>query len=140
MNTEKRIEDILGNSHTVAVYGMSTNPEKPAHYVPVLLQSKGYTIIPINPGAETIAGCKCYSKLKDIEEKIDVLQVFRPSDQALEIVREAIERKKTKGDIDVIWLQLGIRNEEARELAEKEDITFIQNRCMKIEYNRLHSQ
>lgn len=137
MFTEELIKDILKKNNTIAVNGMSTNSSKPSHYVPVFLKSKGFTIIPINPNADTIAGCKCYSNLKDIEEKIDVLQVFRPSDQVFDVVREAMERKKLKGDIDAIWLQLGIQNDEAQKLAEEAGITFIQNRCMKIEYNRL---
>ena len=131
------IKEILEMNHTITVYGMSTNPEKPAHYVPVFLQSKGYTIIPVNPKADTIAECKCYPTLEDIEEKIDILLVFRPSDQVLDVVKEAVDRKKATGDIDVIWLQLGIQNNEARKLAEEAGIPFIQNRCMKIEHNRL---
>ena len=140
MSTEDLIKDILEKKRTIAVYGMSANPSKPAHYVPVFLQSKGHTIIPINPNAETIAGCTCYPNLKEIEHRIDILEVFRPSDQAPEIVKEAIKRRKAKGDIDVIWLQLGIKNEGALELAEQEKITFIQNRCMKQEYTRLFSE
>lgn len=139
MTTEELIEDILTKSSTIAVYGMSTNPDKPAHSVPVFLLSKGYTIIPINSHAEVIAGCTCYSNLKDVEEKIDVLEIFRPSDQVLDVVKEAVNRKKEKGDIAVIWLQLGIENEGARKLAEGENITFIENRCMKMEYLRLTS-
>ena len=137
METDRLIKDIL-EKDTIAVYGMSTNPGKPAHSVPLFLQSKGYTIIPIHPAVKTIAGCRCYSNLRDIEQRVDILEVFRPSDQALDIVKEAIERRKEKGDIDIIWLQLGIENKEAQHMAEKEGITFIQNRCMKMEYHRLH--
>ena len=140
MATENLIRDILEKKRTIAVYGMSTNPEKPAHYVPVFLQSKGHTIIPVNPRADSIAGCKCYPNLKDVEERIDILEVFRPSDQVPDIVKEAIERRKAKGDIDGIWLQLGIQNDEARDIAKKEKVAFIQNRCMKQEYKRLFSE
>jgi len=137
MSQDQHIKDILKTYRTIAVYGMSTNPEKPAHSVPVFLQSKGYTIIPINPGADEIAGCRCYPALADVEEKIDVLEVFRPSEQALDVVREAVERKRIKGDFDVIWLQLGIENERAGELAHREGFTYIENRCMKKEYQRM---
>ena len=122
---------------TIAVYGMSTNPSKPAHTVPVYLKSKGYRVLPINPGAEEIAGEKCYRTLRDVEDRIDVLEVFRPSEQALEVVKEAVERRKVKGDIDTIWLQLGIRNDEAKRLAEREGITFVQDKCMYVEHGRL---
>ena len=139
METDKFIKEIFEKNKTIAVYGMSTNPSKPAHYVPLFLKSKGFSIIPINPKADMIAECKCYPSLKDVEEKIDILEVFRPSYQTLDVVRETTERRTLKGDIDVIWLQLGIQNDEARKLAEEENITFIENRCMKMEYQRLFS-
>ncbi|UCE20456.1 MAG: CoA-binding protein [Gemmatimonadota bacterium] len=139
MATDEFIKDIFEKNKTIAVYGMSTNPSKPAHYVPLPLKSKGFSIIPINPNTDTIADCKCYPNLKDVEERIDILEIFRPSDQALDAVREAIERRKTKGDINVIWLQLGIQSDEARRLSEESNITFIENRCMKQEYQRLFS-
>ena len=137
MARDEFIKEIFEKNKTIAVYGVSTHPFKPAQYVPIFLKSKGFSIIPINPNAVTIAGCMCYSNLKDVEEKIDILQVFRPSNQVLAVVKEAVDRKKATGDIGVIWLQLGIQNDEARKLAEQAGIPFIQNRCMKIEYNRL---
>ena len=122
---------------TIAVYGMSTNPSKPAHTVPVYLKSKGYRILPINPGAEKIAGEKCFAALRDVEDRIDVLEVFRPSEQALGVVKEAVKRRRAKGDVDTIWLQLGIRNDEAKQLAESEGIKFVQDKCMYVEHKRL---
>ena len=139
METDKLIKNIFENNKTIAVFGMSTHPFKPAHYVPLFLKSKGFSIIPINPKADMIADCTCYPNLKDVEEKIDILEVFRPSVHALGVAREAIERRKIKGDINVIWLQLGIQNDEARKLAEEENIIFVENRCMKMEYLRLFS-
>ena len=137
METDKLIKEIFEKNKTIAVFGMSTHPFKPAHYVPLFLKSNGFSIIPINTEADMIADCKCYPSLKDVEERIDILEVFRPSDQALDVVKEAVERKKATGDIGFIWLQLGIQNDEARKLAEEAGIPFIQNRCMKMEYNRL---
>jgi hypothetical protein len=122
---------------TIAVYGMSTNPAKPANFVPAFLESNGYTIIPINPAAQEIDGKKSYPKIADIPDKIEILNVFRPSEQALDIVKEAVERKKVKGDIDVVWLQEGIINNEAKILAEENGIEFVQDRCMKKEYQNL---
>lgn len=136
MELDTLIGDILTKYRSIAVYGMSKNPEKPAFRVPAYLLSKGYTIIPVNPGAEQILERKCFPDLSGIEEAIDIVEVFRPSDQALEVVNEAISRKKAKGDIAVIWLQEGICNEEARKRAKEQGIIFIQDRCMYKEYQR----
>jgi uncharacterized protein len=136
MELDDVIHDIITQYRTIAVYGMSKNPEKAAFRVPAYLSSKGYSIIPVNPSADRILEQKCFPDLSGIQEKIDILEVFRPSDQALEVVKEAISRRKTKGDIAVIWLQEGIRNEEARKLAEEHGVTFIQDRCMYKEYQR----
>lgn len=128
---------IFDKYRTIAVYGMSTNPAKASNEVPALLESAGYNIIPINPVAQEIDGKKSYPKIADIPDKIEILNVFRPSEQALDVVKEAIERKKEKGDIYVIWLQEGIVNDEAKKLAEENGIEFVQDRCMKKEYQNL---
>lgn len=128
------IKEIFDNYNTIAVYGMSSNESKAAHYVPAFLMTQGYNILPINPIAEEIAGKKVYKNLLDIPEKIEILNVFRPSEQALGVVKEAVERKKQKGDIDLIWLQEGIINNEAESLARENGIEFIQDRCMYKEY------
>ncbi len=130
-------KQIFDKYRTIAVYGMSTNPAKPSNEVPALLESAGYNIIPINPVAQEINGKKSYPKIADIPDKIEILNVFRPSEQALDVVKEAVERKKEKGDIEVIWLQEGIRNDEAKKLAEENGIEFVQDRCMKKEYQSL---
>lgn len=140
MENNDRIRDVFENYHTIAVYGMSKNPEKAAHRVSAFLFSKGYAIIPVNPSADMILNRRCYHSLKEVDEHIDIMEVFRPSEEALSIVQEAIARKKEKGDVAVIWLQEGIRNEEAKMLAEKNGIIFIQDRCMFKEYNRAFSE
>ncbi|MFH1052699.1 MAG: CoA-binding protein [bacterium] len=131
------ISEIFEKYKTIAVFGMSTNDVKPSHYVPAFLLSQGYNIIPVNPGAKEIAGQKSYKNILDIEDDIDILNVFRPSGQVLEIVEEAVERKKQRGDIDLIWLQEGIMNDEAKKLAESHGIEFIQDKCMFKEYKNL---
>lgn len=128
------IREIFEKYKAVAVYGMSKNPAKPSNYVPAFLKQNGYVIIPVNPTADEIDGMKCYHKLADIPEEIDILNVFRPSEQALSVVEEAIERRNLKGDIRVVWLQEGIESEEARALAEANGIVFIQDRCMMKEF------
>ena len=110
--------------------------KKPANWIPIYLSTKNYVIIPINPKAGHIKVWKSYADLKEVPGRIDILQIFRPPEEALEIVKAAIERKKIKGDINVIWLQEG-QKEEAKELAESEGITFIQGTCMYREYKRL---
>ncbi|MDE1726590.1 MAG: CoA-binding protein [Thaumarchaeota archaeon] len=116
----------------VAVVGMSKNPEKAAHYVPKYLAEKGYNIIPVNPTTDEILGKKCYPNLLDIPILIDIVDVFRPSDQVKPVIEEAIKIKP-----QVIWLQEGIHNPEAELLAKKAGIDIVFNRCMLAEHQRL---
>ena len=137
MIRDEDIKDIFKKYRTIAVYGMSKSQEKAAHYVPAFLSKKGYAIIPVNPTADEILHLHCYARLIDIAEQIDILEVFRPSAQVPDVVKEALDRKKARGDIEVIWLQDGIYNEEACKLAEQAEIIFIQDRCMMKEFKRL---
>ena len=129
--TDDQIRDIL-SLRKVAVIGMSKNSSKAAHYVPKYLYENGYDITPINPNAEQILEKKCYSSISEIDEQIDIVDIFRPSDDVLPFVREAIKKKPK-----VIWLQEGIHNLEAEDLARKEGIQVIFNRCMLAEHQRL---
>ncbi|MFP4526921.1 MAG: CoA-binding protein [Candidatus Kapaibacterium sp.] len=125
---------IFDEYNTIAVIGMSKNAMKPAHQVPAYFIGQGYDIYPINPTTDSIAGLKAYPSLKDVPAKIDILNVFRPSAEAEAIVSQAVERRKETGDIRLIWLQEGIINESARQLAEDNGIEFIQDKCMYKEY------
>ena len=116
----------------VAVVGMSKNEGKAAHYVPKYLSQQGYNIIPINPTADKILEKKSYHSIEEVDQPIDIVDVFRPSDQVLPVVQEAIKKKPK-----VIWLQEGIHNAEAEELARKEGIQVVFNRCMLAEHQRL---
>lgn len=116
----------------IAVVGMSKNEEKAANYVPKYLLLQGYDVIPVNPTADSILDKKCHASLSDISESIDIVDVFRPSDQVLPVIQEAIKKKPK-----VIWLQEGIHNEEAEELARKAGIKVVFNRCMLAEHQRL---
>jgi uncharacterized protein len=129
--SDDEIRDILSLKQ-VAVIGMSKNSYKAAYYVPKYLSENGFDVIPINPTSDKILGKKCYGSISDVDDQIDIVDVFRPSDQILPIVQEAI-RKKPK----VIWLQEGIHNVEAEELARKAGIKVIFNRCMLAEHKRL---
>jgi predicted CoA-binding protein len=136
MEEDDLLKEIFTKYKNIAVYGMSKNQTKPSHSVPAYLHSKGYTIIPVNPTADEILGLKSYSGLMDVEETIDVVEVFRPSEQIPDVVKEAIERKKGRGDIAVIWLQDGIYHDEAKKLAEQAGIIVIQDRCMYRDHKR----
>lgn len=116
----------------IAVVGMSKNPEKAAYYVPKYLADNGYNIMPVNPTADEIMGKKCFHEINEVNESIDVVDIFRPSDQVMPVVEEAIKKKPK-----VIWLQEGIHNKEAEELARKAGIEVVFNRCMLAEHERL---
>ena len=117
----------------IAVVGMSKNQEKAAHYVPKYLIDNGYNVIPVNPTATEILERKCYPSLLDIPGTVDVVDVFRPSDQVLPVIEEAVKIKPK-----VIWLQEGIHNIQAEEVARKAGIPIvIFNRCMLAEHQRL---
>lgn len=135
----KKTQSILEKYKRVAVYGMSKDPEKAAHRVPAYLLSQGFDVSPVNPSAASILERKCYDSLKAVEGHIDIVNVFRPSKEAVNIVKEAMARRKEKGDIAVIWLQEGIKNGEAKNLAEKNGIIFVQDTCMLKEHKRLFS-
>ena len=131
-HSDEEIRKILSLKN-VAVIGMSKNPEKAAYYVPKYLSENGFNIIPINPTTSEILNKKCYSNVNEIENSIDIVDVFRPSEQVLPFVKEAIKKKPK-----VIWLQEGIHNPEAEELAQRAGITVVFNRCMLAEHQRLH--
>ncbi len=130
-HSDEEIRDFLSMKN-VAVIGMSKNYEKAAHYVPKYLDSKGFNVIPVNPTATKILEKKCYSSITDVEHKVDIVDIFRPSDQVLPIVKEAIKIKPK-----VIWLQEGIHNPEAENLAREHGIKVVFNRCMLAEHQRL---
>lgn len=130
--TDEVIEKILLESRTVAVVGCSRDPGKDAHRVPKYLQEQGYRIIPVNPQAGEILGERAYSSLGEIQEEVDIIDIFRPSEEVYQIVQEAIRLKPR-----AIWMQLGIADEAAAELAEEHGITAVMDRCMMAEHRRL---
>ena len=131
-HTDDQIRDIL-SLKKVAVIGMSKNSFKAAYFVPKYLANNGYDITPVNPSADEILGKKCYNSISEIDEDIEIVDIFRPSDQVLPFVKDAIKKKPK-----VIWLQEGIHNSEAEELARKEGIEVVFNRCMLAEHQRLY--
>ena len=130
-HTDEQIRTIL-SLKKVTVIGMSKNSSKAAHYVPKYLVENGYDVTPVNPTVDEILGQKSYSNVSEINDDIEIVDVFRPSDQVLPFIQEAIKKKPK-----VIWLQEGIHNTEAEELARKEGIDVVFNRCMLAEHQRL---
>ena len=129
---EAELREILALDR-VAVVGCSTTPGKDAHDVPEYLLDHGYDVIPVNPFADEIFGRDTYDSLADVEETVDVVDVFRPSDEVAGIVEEALGRH----DVDVVWTQLGIADDEAAARAEDAGLRVVQDRCIKVEHGRL---
>ena len=130
-HSDKEIQDILSLKRVVVI-GMSKNSSKAAHFVPKYLSNNGFEITPVNPTTDEILGKKCYNSILDVDCSIDIVDIFRPSNDVLPFVKDAIKKKPK-----VIWLQEGIHNSEAEDLARKEGITVVFNRCMLAEHQRL---
>jgi uncharacterized protein len=118
----------------IAVVGVSKNEQKPSHYVPRYLIEHGYNIIPINPTVIEVLGKKSYPNIADIPEKIDIVDVFRRSDDLLSVIDDTI---KKKDEVKVFWMQEGIYNQEAEKKAKENGIDVVYNRCMMAEHKRL---
>ncbi len=130
--SDEEIRSILSLKN-VAVVGISRDPSKDAHIVPRYLMENGYNIIPVNPFADEVLGKRSYRSLMDVPDDVDVVDVFRPSDQVHPVVKDAIRK-----GVKVIWLQLGIYNKEAVEEARRHGIKVVYNRCMMQEHKRLY--
>ncbi|MDB2237032.1 CoA-binding protein [Halorubrum ezzemoulense] len=129
--------DRLLDAETIAVVGCSTTPGKAAHDVPAYLQDRGYRVIPVNPFADEVLGEPAYDAVGDVEEEIDIVDVFRPSEEVPEIAEAVRERHASRGDAGTLWLQLGISHDETAAAAEEDGIDVVQDRCLKVEHGRL---
>ncbi|TKX47829.1 CoA-binding protein [Halorubrum sp. SD690R] len=129
--------DRLLDAETIAVVGCSTTPGKAAHDVPAYLQDRGYRVIPVNPFADEVLGEPAYDAVGDVEEEIDIVDVFRPSEEVPEIAEAVRERHASRGDAGTLWLQLGISHDEAAAAAEEDGIDVVQDHCLKVEHGRL---
>ena len=129
-----KIKEILSKNKTIAMIGVSKNSSKPSTIVMKYMQKYGYKVIPINPSAkgEKILGEEVFGKLDEIKIPIDIVDVFRPSKEALDIAKDTV-----KINAKVLWLQLGISSDEAKTLVEKNNIDYIENRCTKMEYQKI---
>ena len=138
--SQEEIKSVLESYRTVAVVGLSRDPAKASHQVAQYLQSVGYHIIPVNPFVDEVLGETSYKSLLDVPKTIDVVDIFRPSEAVPAIVEEAIQLKARVGSPKVIWMQLGIVNEEAARRAKDAGFTVVMDMCMMMEHKRLSKE
>lgn len=136
---DKLHREILAETQTIACVGVSLNPVRPSNYVARYLSLRGYRVIPVNPGhaGKTLYGARVLARLSDIDGPVDMVDIFRRSEHVLPIVAEALEHLE---GLRTIWMQIGVRNEEAAALAKARGLNVVQDRCPKIEYQRLFGE
>ena len=127
----KAIKKLLSEAKIIAVVGLSPEPDKPSHEVAQYLQSQGYKIVPVRPGADEILGEKVYASLKDIPFKVDIVDVFRKPEHMPQVVDEALLIKPK-----AVWMQLGIAHKDAAEKASKAGVQVVEDRCILIEHKK----
>lgn len=132
MSTIAELRRILKTNHTIAVVGLSADWYRPSYFAAKYMQEHGFRIIPVNPKYDEILGEKCYPTLKAIPEQVDIVDVFRKPDDCVPIAQEAVAI-----GAKVLWLQLGVVNEEAARVAQAGGLEVVMDRCVKIEYARL---
>jgi len=135
--TDAYIRDILVRHRVIAMVGASPNASRPSYFAMKYLLAKGFQVIPVNPGhaGKTILDQKVFATLGDIDQPVEIVDIFRNSEVALPVTRDAIEI-----GAKVVWMQLGVRNDEAAALAEAAGLKVVMNRCPKIEYGRLSGE
>ena len=138
--SQNEIREILTKYKTIAVVGLSRDPDKDSHRVSAYLKEHGFRIIPVNPFADEILGEKSYKSLLDIlaeiQKSIEIVDIFRPAKDVPPIVKQAVKLKEMHGKPYVVWMQLGIVNEQAAETAKKAGLTVVMNKCMMLEHRR----
>jgi len=130
--SDATIQAVLATPKTVAVVGCSPSPERDSHRIARLLQARGHRVIPVNPGHQEILGETCYASLRDIPEHVDMVDIFRRSEQVAPIVDEAIAV-----GAKIVWMQLGVIDERAAAKAQNAGLMVVMDRCPAIEYRRL---
>ena len=139
--SEDQIKEILKNTRLVAVVGLSKEPEKDSHRVSAYLKQHGYRIIPVNPFADEVLGEKSYPSLleipPEIQKTIEIVDIFRPAKDVPPIVEQAIKLKALYGKPFVVWMQLGIVNEEAAEAARHAGLIVVMDKCLMVEHHLL---
>ena len=123
---------ILAQSKTIAVVGLSANWYRPSYFAAKYLQDHGYRVIPVNPNYEQVLGERCYPSVSAIPGPVDVVDGFRKAEEMVDLAREAVAKKAS-----VLWMQLGIHNDEAERIASEAGLDVVMDRCMKIEHARI---
>ena len=128
------IKEILSKYKSIAMIGVSNDPTKASTIVMKYMQKYGYKVYPVNPSAkgQKILGEEVFSRITEIKEPIDIVDVFRPSNEALEIAKDTV-----KIGAKVLWLQLGIKSDAARSIVEEKNIDYVENKCTKMEYQKI---
>ncbi|MGB8857041.1 MAG: CoA-binding protein [Burkholderiales bacterium] len=133
--TDAEMRQLFEGTKTIAVVGLSDNPARPSHGVAHYLQQHGFRIIPVNPKLNEVLGEKCYASLRDVPEKIDMVDCFRRSEEMLPIARDAVAL-----GVRCLWMQIGVINHEAAKIAEDGGVKVVLNKCTKIEHRRTISK
>ena len=138
-HTDADLRDLLKATKTIAIVGVSTNPVRPSYFVARYLALKGFDVIPVNPAyaGQEVFGRKVLAALSDIEQPVDMLDIFRRSEHVPEVYEQA---QAALTGLKTIWMQIGVTHAEVAEEAEKAGLTVVQNRCPKIEYQRLFGE
>jgi len=133
--------EVLRNYRVIAVVGASKNPDKDAYTVPEFMKERGYTIVPVNPSADAIHGEKAYPSLdampKELADRVEVVDVFRPSEELPEVAKKVVEMKARTGRPFVFWAQLNLENEEAKKILADAGIDYVMDKCMRVEQRTL---
>lgn len=139
ININSKVKDVLSESKTIAMIGCSPDEYRTSNYAAKFLQSRGYKVIPVNPEADQVIGEKCYPKLTDIPDSItiDIVNVFRNAKFSADAVKDVAEWKSKTGQNPVVWTQLDVSSPEAEEIAEENDLSYIRNRCIMVEWERV---
>ena len=132
VDSDDALRAILADARTIAVVGASGSPQKDAHEVPAYLQEQGYDVLPVNPGQDEVLGRAAADGLRELDIVVDVVDVFRPADEAPDIAHAAVDI-----GADVLWLQLGIVSDEAARIAESAGLTVVMDACMRQAHGRL---
>lgn len=135
------LKEIFDKSKVIAIIGCSPNMYRTSNYIAKFMMEKGFTIIPVNPKEDQIFGLKCYPSLNDIpeSENVDIVNVFRDSEYTLGVVEEVIEFKERTGQSPTIWTQLNVSTDKAKELASQNELPYVENKCIMVEWERRHN-
>jgi len=139
--SQNQIKDILEKTRTIAVVGLSKDPEKISYKVSVYMQQHDYSIVPVNPFVDYVLGEKCYKSLLnipvEIQRNIDIINIFRKAGDVPPIVEQAIQLKAAVGRSFVVWMQLAIINEKAAEAARQAGLVVVMDKCLMVEHQQL---